>query len=114
MVPTQGDSFWWKVIHLNPVLFRAAVVAVFVLVGTLGFHFGAAEAVADAATTVLVTVGALVAALWARNGVAPMAKVVAYQPDPVDAPNLVVPGPATAPAVTDSELLRVARTEGSD
>jgi hypothetical protein len=110
----KPDNFWWKVIHLNPVLFRTAVVAVFVLAGTLGFHFLAAEAVADAATTLFVSVGALVAALWSRDGVVPMAKVVAYQPDPVDAPSQLEAGPATAPSNSDAAVLRAARTEGTE
>lgn len=109
----KPDTFWWKIIHLNPVLFRTAVIAVFVLAGTLGFRFAAAEAVADAATTVLVSVGALVAALWARDGVVPMDKVVVYQPNPVDNPRVLEAGPATAPANTDAQVLQVARREGS-
>lgn len=89
----MGD-FWWRLVHLDPAILRGAVIAVALLVGTLGF------AVSDQTLTAFLTaIGALLAmvqALWTRGSVTPNAKVVVYKPDPVNHPAELAPGEAVS------------------
>jgi hypothetical protein len=101
------DTFWWRLIHLNPVLFRSAVVTLVSLLAMFGVLVS--PGLPDQLTAVITTVGAVVAALWSRDGVTPMEKVVVYQPDPVGAPKVVLPGEATADRTTDQAIINAAR-----
>lgn len=105
------NTFWWRLVHLDPVLFRSAIVAVITLLAMFGILVS--NALPDALTAVVTTLGALIAAVWSRDGVAPMDKVVLYQPDPVSNPNQTVAGPATASVTTtDAKLVSEARRTG--
>lgn len=90
----EDPGFWWKLVHLDPVLLRGAVIAGAALAGSLGFAIGdqKVEAFLAAAAALMY----LVQALWTRKAVVPNAKVVAYKPDPVDAPTVIAPGPAVS------------------
>lgn len=91
--PDQAD-FWWRLVHLDPAILRGAVMSVIALVATFGLIVG--DAKQAAIITAIGSILALVQALWTRKAVTPNAKVVVYKPDPIKAPDLVVPGPAVS------------------
>lgn len=90
----EDPGFWWKLVHLDPVLLRGAVISIAALIGTFGLAVGdqKVEAFLGAIAALLF----LVQALWTRKSVVPNAKVVAYKPDPVNAPTVLAPGPAVS------------------
>ena len=90
----EDPGFWWKLVHLDPVLLRGAVISIAALVGTFGFAIGdqKVEAFLSAVAALIV----LVQALWTRKAVVPNAKVVVYKPDPVNSPKELAPGPAVS------------------
>jgi len=100
---------WWRLVHLEPVLFRSAVVAV----GWLAFSVGilASPDVPDAALGALTTIAAVIQVVWVRPGVTPNAKVVVEAPDPIDRPALVVAGEAVTDA-SDAAILHAAAVSG--
>lgn len=94
----MGD-FWWRLVHLDPAILRGAVVAVALLVSTLGFAIS--EQTLTAFLTAIAAVLAMVQALWTRSAVTPNAKVVVYKPDPVNKPAELAPGEAVSSNVVD-------------
>lgn len=90
----DNPSFWWKLIHLDPVLVRGFVMSTAALLGGLGLALNDVKMGA-----ILGFVSALMLlgqALWTRRAVVPNAKVVVYKPDPVNEPNLLEAGPAVS------------------
>lgn len=102
-------GFWYRLVHLNPALFRAFIVALFALLASLGIVVNAS--IPDSLITVVLAVAALIQALWTKAGVTPNDKVLVYVPDPVEMPNTVAPGPATTGA-SDQKILAAAASEG--
>lgn len=105
-----NDNFWWRLTHLNPVLFRSAVTAVMALLLSLGIVI--APAIPDNLVNAVWAIAALVGALWSREGVVPNDKVVVYQPDPVRYPSAILPGAATAGGASEKAILDTARRAG--
>lgn len=103
----MNDTFWWRLVNLNPVLFRTAIVSVVSLLTMSGVLI--APGIPDALTAAVAALAAFVAAIWARDGVTPNGKVVVYQPDPVGSPASVLPGEATAESASDRAVLSAAR-----
>jgi len=99
-------STWWRLIHLDPVLFRAAVVAVVVLLGTLGILVD--PSIPDALVTAWVALAAIVQTVWTRPAVTANARVVVEAPNPVSDPHVVVAGEATTRA-SDAAIIDAAR-----
>lgn len=90
------NSFWYRLVHLNPSLFRALVVSLFALLASFGVIVS--DQIPDSTITFILALAAIIQALWTRNGVTANAKVVAYLPDPVRAPAVISAGPAVTTA----------------
>lgn len=104
------DSIWWKLVHLDPALFRGLVIAVITVLGAFGILIS--PDLTDSLVGVLVAGMAVVQALWTRAGVTANARVAVVVPDPVNAPNTVAPGEAATSAPVE-EIIEAARTSGS-
>jgi len=101
-------SFWYRLVHLNPALFRGLIMAVVLLLAAVGVKVS--PAIPDATIGFLAALFALIQALWTAPAVTPNEKVVVYVPDPVKAPDEVAPGQADAGLATNSEIIKAART----
>lgn len=88
----ENPSFWWKLVNLDPVLVRGAVMSFAALAATLGL--AVSDKALGAFLAAVFSLMLLVQALWTRGSVVPNAKVVVYKPDPVNAPFDLEPGPA--------------------
>lgn len=103
------DNIWWKLVHLDPALFRGLVIAVITVLGAFGILIS--PDLTDSLVGVLVAVMAVAQALWTRAGVTANARVVVAVPDPVNAPDAVVPGEAVTDAPAE-EIVEAARVSG--
>lgn len=103
------NSVWWKIVNLNPVLLRGAVVALVGLLGSLGILV--APGLPDNLVLVFTAILAIVQAIWTKPSVTPNARVAVAVPDPVNKPEEVVSGEAVTTA-TNVEIVEAARGEG--
>jgi hypothetical protein len=89
-----GAGFFWKLVHLNPAVWRGIVMAILALAATFGFVVSDqnTEAIVSAVTALLV----IVQAIWTRGAVTANKKVIAYKPDPIEDPSHIVPGEAVS------------------
>lgn len=109
-MPNQPrDTFWWRLIHLDPALVRGLIMAVVLVLGSAGILVS--ESLTDGLIGVWVAVAAVVQALWTKSAVTPNAKVVVSAPDPVNAPDVVAPGEAVTEA-SSTDIIEAARTSG--
>lgn len=100
----ENPSFLWRLVNLDPALWRGAVIAVCSLLASLGVVV-VSEEVQLAVIGLVMAVIALVQALWTKRSTVPVKKVVVYKPDPVGDPTKVAPGPAVStdiPAVANA------------
>jgi len=102
------DTFWWRLVHLEPALLRGVVVALVALLGAVGILV--APGIPDALLTVWGVTATLVQALWTRSGVTANARVVVEAPDPIGEPATVTAGAAVTEASTP-DILAAAREE---
>lgn len=100
----------YRLIHLDPALFRGLILAVVGLLGSLGIII--TPGLPDELLGVLVSMLALIQAVWTRQAVTPNVKVAVMVPDPISNPNTVAPGQAITGAPS-AEVVHAART-GSD
>jgi hypothetical protein len=100
------DTVWWRIIHLDPALWRGAVVAVVALLGAIGILV--TPALPDALLGALVAVAAVAQALWTRPAVTANARVVVEAPEPIRSPGTVVAGEAVTRA-SDTAIIDAAR-----
>lgn len=106
----RPDSAWWRLTHLEPALFRTAVVAVFTLLGSVGITVS--DRIPDALVTVLVSLAAVVTAVWVRSGVTPNATVAVTVPDP-SRPSVVEAGEAVvSERAKPEDIIAAAITKG--
>lgn len=102
------DTFWWKLTHLDPAVYKGLVVAVIGLLAAFGVAI--APDIPDQVIGLVVALMAIVQAIWTRRDVTPNAKVVAYLPDPFK-PAAIAPGEATTTA-SDNKILDAAKSAG--
>lgn len=102
------DTFWWRLVHLDPAIYRGIIMAVVGLLASLGILVS--DAIPNAMIIVIGTLVVAVQALWTRTGVTPNAKVVVYVDDP-NRPKNVLPGEAVTTA-SDKAILEAANTSG--
>jgi hypothetical protein len=102
----EKDSFWWRLIHLEPMVWRAAVVAVVALLGALGILVD--PSIPDALVTAWVALAAIAQTVWTRPAVTANARVVVEAPEPIRSPGTVVAGEAVTQA-SDTEILTAAK-----
>jgi hypothetical protein len=115
----EDAGFLWKLVHLNPALYRGFVLAAFAIAG--GFGFVASDKTTEAVFLGITALVAIIQALWTRGAVIAKKKVVVYKPDPVDEPTKVAAGEAVstnAVAVINAAAINVNTVtkplEGSD
>lgn len=103
------DTFWWKLVHLDPTLLRGLIMAAVLLLSSLGILVS--PEVPNSLIGFIATALAIVQALWTRPAVTPNAKVAVVVPDPVNAPEIVEAGDATTTATT-KDIVEAARASG--
>jgi hypothetical protein len=86
----EDAGFWWKLVHLNPTLYRGLIIAIAGVLAYLGIGF--AVGFQDSIFTLVISVVAIVQALWTKSAVTANQKVVVYKPDPVESPNVLASG----------------------
>jgi len=104
-----NPSFMWKLIHLDPALFRGLVLSIVLLLGAFGLFISDHER--DSIVGVIFALLPIMQSLWTRTGVTANHKVVVYKPDPVNAPTEVAAGPAVS---TDGVAVLKAANENSN
>ena len=103
------DTALWRLINLQPAVWRGLVVAAVAIAGTVGLDV--AVDLPDNIMLVIIGVLPVLQALYTRGAVTPNAKVVILAPDPVSAPNAIEAGPAAVNSPAD-EIIDAARSEG--
>lgn len=98
----EAPGFLEKLAKLDPAIVRALIITVVGIVGAIVGHQVGNEVV-DTIVNFALALLALVAGLVIRPAVTPNAKVLAYKPNPVDAPNLIAPGEATIENTIDQK-----------
>lgn len=101
------DSMWWRLVHLDPVLLRGAVIATVAMLASFGLIL--TPGIPDALVGFLGTLLLIGQALWTRPAVTPNAKVAVAVPDPVNAPHVVEAGEAKTTA-SNTEILEAAKS----
>jgi len=109
VVEPPNNSFWYRLVNLDPALFRGLVVAVVALLATLGVTI--APGVPDQVIAIVWLLSAIIQALWTRGGVTPNAKVAVSVPDPINEPEKVEAGGAVTTA-PNHEIIAAATTQG--
>lgn len=105
------DTVWWRLMNLQPAVWRGIVTAVFVFLAAVGIKV--APEIPDAAFLVVLALLPIVQGIWTRSAVTPNAKVAVSVPDPINAPAEVAAGEAVVPASTPTaEILEAAETKG--
>jgi len=100
------DTFWWRLVHLEPTVLRGVLTGLLGLAGALGILI--APGLPDTILGFWVPLMAVVQLLWTRPAVTANARVVVEAPDPVGAPGTVAPGEATTTA-TNGQILEAAK-----
>lgn len=103
------DTFLWRLIHLNPSLYKGLIVALIALLAIVGVHI--APGLPDALDALVVAVSAITQAVWVKTSVTPNAQVVVAVENPHQGGDVVVPGEATTTA-SNAAILRAASTAG--
>lgn len=104
-----SNSFWWKLVHLEPTLLRGMISGLIGLLGAIGILV--APGLPDTILGFWVPIMALIQVIITRPVVTANARVAVLVPDPINAPNVVEAGEA----VTNSPaagILTAARMAG--
>ncbi len=102
------DSVLWKLVNLEPAVWRGIVVAVLAVLAAVGIKV--APGVPDLAFLVVLAVLPVFQGLWTKSAVTPNAKVAVVVPDPVEAPSIVRAGEAVVPVRTPRDTIVEAAT----
>lgn len=105
-----SNSLWYRLVHLNPTLWRGLVVATVGLLLSIGVRIS--PDIPDNVILFIVALAAVLQGIWTRPAVTANAKVVTFLPDPVNEPAAISPGEAITTA-TDRAVIDAARTSGS-
>ena len=97
----DAPSFFWRLSHLDPAVYRGIVVSIVCVLAAFGLIVS--DQSAGAIVAVVSAIAAIVQAVWTRKAVTPNQKVLAYKPDPVDSPALIAAG-----AAVSSDVIAVA------
>lgn len=102
------DTFWWRLVNLNPVIWRGIISAIIGILIALGVKFS--PDLPDRILVALPFVLALLQGVWSRASVTANAKVAVVVPDPINAPKEIEAGEAVVPYnVSAAEILDAAR-----
>ena len=105
------DSVMWRLVNLQPAVWRGLVVAVIAIAGTFGFD--AATDLPDNVMLVIIGLIPIIQAVWTKGAVTPNAKVAVVVPDPVGEPNVVAAGKAVVSAPAEF-IAEAAGRKGGD
>ena len=75
----KSPSVWYKLVHMEPALWRGFIVAVFAVLASVGILVN--DAVPDNLIALVLALTAIIQALWTRQAVVPEAKVVVWKDD---------------------------------
>lgn len=100
------DTLWWRLINLDPAIYRGLIVAVVALLASFGVIL--VPAIPDQLIAVIAAVSAAVQAIWTKRGTVPAATAAVVVPEPIRAPDVVVAGPAATTAPS-KEIVSAAR-----
>jgi hypothetical protein len=103
------DTILWRLVNLNPAVYRGLVVAVFSVLAAVGIKVS--PEIPDVSLVVLLAVLPLLQAGWTKGAVTPNAKVAVVVPDPINEPNKVRAGQAEVNA-PDAEVIKAAQLKG--
>lgn len=101
------DTWWWKLVHLEPVVWKTLILTVVAVLGSVGILVS--DDLANNLVLLLTTLLGIVQIVWTRPSVTANAKVVVEAPDPAGDPYTVAPGEAVTKAPSD-EIVRAAYT----
>lgn len=99
------NSLWYRLVHLNPALWRGLVVATVALLASSGVVIS--DQIPNNLVLFIGAVAAIVQALWTKTGVTPNAKVVSFLPEPIMRPGYIRAGEAVTTA-TEPAIVRAA------
>lgn len=99
------NTVWWRILHLEPAMWRGVVVAVLALLASFGVYV--APGLSDNLVLLIVAVATIAQAIWTRPAVTANAKVVVWAPEPVTQPAHVQPGEAVTQA-SDRKIIDAA------
>lgn len=88
----SNPSLFWRLVNLNPAIWRGIIVSVLAVLATLGLIVS--DNTSEAIVTAVFAVIALIQAISTHGAVTANQKVIAYKPDPVNKPSVVVSGDA--------------------
>lgn len=97
------DTFWWRLVNLQPATWRGIVVAIFAFLAAVGIKV--APEIPDAAFLLVIALLPIAQGLWTKKAVTPNAKVAVYVPEPTRAPELVQPGEAVVPEYVRANVI---------
>lgn len=92
----QDKGPLWNLVHLNPALYIALVVAVCGAIGAFGLVVSGEQK--EALGSLVLALVAVIQGVWTGTKTTANKKVVVVAPDPVSQPHLVEPGEATTSA----------------
>lgn len=108
----KKSGFWYRLITMEPALVRIVILAI---IGALAsFGITVSDELPDNLITLVLALLALAQWLWVRTAVTSNKKVVVYQPDPIESPEVVLPGEAKAIEASDYEIVEAARSAPAD
>lgn len=73
----KSSSVWYKIVHLEPALWRGLIVAVFTMLASFGILVS--DDVPDNLISLVLALAAIIQALWTRQAVVPEDKVVVWK-----------------------------------
>jgi len=73
----QSPSVWYKLVHMEPALWRAFIVAVFSLLASVGVVVS--DDIPNNLVGVIIALASIIQWLWTRQAVVPEAKVVVWK-----------------------------------
>lgn len=100
------NSFWWRLVNLEPVLWKTLILTIFAILGNVGILVS--DDLANNLVVAWTSLMSLIQLLWVRGGVTPNAKVAVTVPDPAH-PGVIMPGEATTTALS-TVIVMAART----
>ena len=105
-------GFLWRLVNLQPAVWRGLVVAALAVAGALGLDV--AVDLPDNIMLVIIGIIPVIQALWTKGAVTPNAKVVVVEPDPVNAPGEIAAGPATPIDASHQDVIAAAYSTGGN
>lgn len=73
----KSPSVWYKLVHMEPALWRGFIVAIFAVLASLGILVS--DDVPNNLIALVLALTAIIQALWTRQAVVPEAKVVVWK-----------------------------------